>query len=354
MNRFKRLVFQVVLWLVIWSMIWISGNGGNEFIFANAPAFLFQILLLYVLIYLGVPKLLFKNKYLLFFIVALALLLGFTFLASELGPTPQFERPPFPEGMGADFPDRARPPLPDGVSRPPGNIPSRFLIHFLILAVSCVTAILLETFIFAQKKEKSGALTKAELMESELKFLKMQINPHFLFNALNNIYSLSVTNSERTQESIGTLSSMLRYVIYDCEQTKVPLSKEIDYITNYIEMFQLKSSKMFNITFDKHISDPNTLVAPMLFVPYIENAFKHGALEKGEEYFVNISLKQNHQDIELVVENKIPVDPAITDSQGGVGIPNVQKRLDILYPQAYQLDITQNGTFKVHLILKLQ
>lgn len=352
MTRLKRFIFQVLLWLGIWCTIWISGGGDFIFIKSNAPAFVLQVLLLFGLIYYGIPKFLLEKKYLLLFIVAITAIVGCAFLASELGPAPPFERPPMEKGP-PELLEGARQRLPRGDRPvpPKGKTPSRVFIHFLILTVSCVIALLLEIFVFAQKKEQSALLVKAELMESELKFLKMQINPHFLFNALNNIYSLSVTNSERTQESIGTLSNMLRYVIYDCEQSKVPLSKEIDYITDYINMFQLKSSKKFNITFERDIQNPNTMVAPMLFVPYIENAFKHGAIEKGEDYYVHIFLNQNKQDIELIVENVIPLESVTTDSQGGVGIPNVQKRLDFLYPGNYTLDITQNGIFKVDLKL---
>tara|TARA_R100000655_G_scaffold104040_1_gene150881 strand:- start:1088 stop:1756 length:669 start_codon:yes stop_codon:yes gene_type:complete len=221
------------------------------------------------------------------------------------------------------------------------------------MTISSVTAILLETFVYAQQNEKSAALIKAELKESELRFLKMQINPHFLFNALNNIYALSVINSEKTQESIGNLSEMLRYVIYDCEQPKVPLKKELEYIANYIESFKLKSSKYFDISFSKNIEDDMILVAPMLFVPYIENAFKHSGIEKGDDNFVHILLTQNKFDLEFVVENSLSYKPASVDSQGGIGLQNVEKRLKLLYPEKHKLNISKTTIFKVSLKLSL-
>ena len=162
--------------------------------------------------------------------------------------------------------------------RMPGSIPTKFFVNLLMMAISFVLATLLETFVYVQRKEKGIALAKAELNEAELKFLKMQINPHFLFNALNNIYALSVTNSEKTQEGISTLSQMLRYVLYDCERQKVPLQKELEYISHFIELFKLKSSKDFNINFTEEIENDSIMVAPMLFVPFIENAFKHLSL----------------------------------------------------------------------------
>ncbi|MGB3776209.1 MAG: histidine kinase, partial [Leeuwenhoekiella sp.] len=208
-------------------------------------------------------------------------------------------------------------------------------------------------FIYAQEKEKSIAFAKAELMESELKFLKMQINPHFLFNALNNIYALSVTNSDRTQESISTLSEMLRYVIYDCEQPEVPLQKELNYIENYIALFKLKSSKGYDIAFAKAVKNESIRVAPMIFVPYIENAFKHSGIEKGGGSFVHIILEQDENKITFTVENSKPKEPTVTDAQGGIGLPNVQKRLEILYPDQHELTVINEVTFRVNLVINI-
>lgn len=337
MKRFYRFIFQVFLWLVVWGIIWVVADADARFIMMNGPTFIFQILLLLGLVYYAVPKLLFERKYAYFLIITISALLVTAYLATQTMPPPPFGRPPGPLQNG-----------------PPRGLLTRYPIHLLILSVSSIMAILLETFIFAQKKEKSMAFAKAELIESELKFLKMQINPHFLFNALNNIYALSVTNSNKTQESISTLSEMLRYVIYDCEQPKVPLMKELDYIANYIELFKLKSSKSFDISFTTEVADECVMVAPMLFVPYIENAFKHSGIEKGNDHFVHVSLVQREQNIEFSVENSIPTTASSTDSQGGIGLPNVQKRLEILYPDKHDLKISDAKVFKVNLKLELQ
>jgi len=332
MNLFKRYIFQVLLWLGIWCLLWISSGSDILFIKTNGPAFALQIVLLFGLIYYAVPRFLFSKKYLLFFLSTIPIILFGAYIAAELGPAPPVDRLPPPNKL-----------------KPPTNIPSRFLISLLILTISCVSAVLLETFIFAQQKEKGIAFAKAELLESELKFLKMQINPHFLFNALNNIYALSVTNSEKTQEGISTLSEMLRYVLYDCEQPKVPLRKELEYITHFIELFKLKSSKNFNITFTEDVQNDTLMIAPMLFVPFIENAFKHSGIEKGGERFVTISLKEKENTIEFLIENSVPSKSLITDKQGGIGLQNVQKRLKILYPDKHNLTIDKSNTFKVYL-----
>lgn len=337
MNLFKRYIFQVFLWLVIWSLLWIVSDGDSRFLLINGPAIILQLFLLFGLIYYAVPRLLFRKKYILFFFATIPVILLASFIATKMGPSPPLGRPGF-----------------RNPARVPGNLPSRFFIQLLILTVSSVTAVLFETFIYAQQKEKSVAIARAELKESELKFLRMQINPHFLFNALNNIYALSVTNSNKTQESISGLSEMLRYVIYDCEQPQVPLQKELDYIQNYIELFKLKSSKNFNISFEKRIVDPHIMVAPMLFIPYIENAFKHSGIEKGGTNFIAITLIQTNNFIEFSVENSIQVTPASVDAQGGIGLPNVRKRLEILYPEMHELEIKTSDTFNVSLKIDLK
>lgn len=336
MHLLKRYLYQVLLWLVVWSLLWVVGNTDSRFLAANGAAIILQLLLLFALIYYTVPLLLIKKKYILFFVITIPAIFLAAFIASQFGPTPPSDRPTF-----------------GNPARPPINIPPRFLIHLLMMTISSVTAILLETFIYAQQNEKSAALIKAELKDSELRFLKMQINPHFLFNALNNIYALSVINSGKTQESIGNLSEMLRYVIYNCEQPKVALKKELEYIANYIELFKLKSSKSFDISFSKNIVDDLVLVAPMLFVPYIENAFKHSGIEKGDDNFVHISMTQNKTDLEFLVENSLSDKPVSVNSQGGIGLQNVEKRLKLLYPDKHKLHISKTTVFKVSLKLSL-
>ena len=334
MNLLKRAIFQVLVWLGIWTALLISSVNEIRFVMTNGSLFILQGMLIFWIIYIAVPKFLFNKKYVYFILATLPIVVMCAFVSAEFAPKPDLRRPPF-QGMGRGH-----------------GPPSKYFVHLLVLFISSVSAVLLETFILVQQKEKGMALAKAELMESELKFLKMQINPHFLFNALNNIYALSVTNSDKTQEGISTLSLMLRYVLYDCERPNVPLKKELEYISHFIDLFKLKSSKLFNINFINEIEDDSIVVAPMIFVPFIENAFKHSGIEKGGDSFVNISIKIRENKIEFLLENSLPIDPVLIDKQGGIGLQNVQKRLDILYPNQHKLEINKLNTFKIHLKLK--
>ncbi|WP_378173830.1 sensor histidine kinase [Aquimarina sp. SS2-1] len=232
--------------------------------------------------------------------------------------------------------------------------PSNFLITLLFLTISYVIATFLETFLFAQKKEEETIRSKNENLQTELKLLKSQINPHFLFNSLNNIYALSVIDSDKTQESISYLSDMLRYVLYECERNFVPIKKEITYIENYIKLFSLKSSNPYNITTDFNSIDQSVSIAPMLFIPFIENAFKHSNIEKPNNSFIRIKIVTMSGNVTLTLENSIPKEKIHKDKLGGIGIENVGKRLNILYPNKHQLLINEyNDVFKVELNINL-
>lgn len=335
MNQFKRYLFQVLLWFVVSVIIWISLSGRPNFAGATGSTFIIQSLLLSAVVFYAVPQLLFKHKIVPFLLLIVLLVLVAAYLGMEFGP-PRMEHH-----------------NPRRMSRTPPFIESRFFRQLLMMFVTCLLAVVVETFTLAQQKGKSEALALAELKESELKFLKMQINPHFLFNSLNNIYALSVTNSEKTQEGISTLSLMLRYVLYDCEQPKIPLSKELEYIVHFIELFKLKSSSAYNITFVQEVESEAFMIAPMLLVPFIENAFKHSGIEKRGDSFVRIRLIAKEDWVEFSVENSIPTVRLVTDSQGGIGLQNVKKRLELLYPKMHELEINKADTFSVKLKVNL-
>ncbi|MDE3742397.1 sensor histidine kinase [Maribacter polysaccharolyticus] len=335
MKRTKRFLFHIFLWFAIWLIAWMVIPDNDKFITDNGPSFLVQIVIIGVLIFYTAPALLFKKKYVLFIAVSLVLLLLCAGITSDLFMAPSGTPPPFLQ------------------EPPPGRRPAtppKFLIQFLVLAIAYLIATFVETFIFAQQKEEETIRNKSENLATELKLLKSQINPHFLFNSLNNIYALSVTDSDKTQQSISTLSNMLRYVLYECEQPFVPIRKEIAYIEDYLKMFALKSSKPYPITTNFRILDKNIFIAPMLLIPFVENALKHGNIEKINNTFLRIDLYTDANEVIFKIENSVPETPSQKDEVGGIGIENVKKRLHILYPKKHKLVIKDDSaTFKVHL-----
>lgn len=211
----------------------------------------------------------------------------------------------------------------------------------------------MEGIYLLQKKEQETILIKNEALQSELKLLKSQINPHFLFNTLNNIYALAALDANKTQQSISYLSDMLRYVLYECERPYVSPQKEVTYIENYLKLFSLKSSKQYPIKLDSQIVDRSVSIAPMMLIPFVENAIKHSHIEKTKVAFIHIILKVTTETIHFKIENNVPKQTFSKDEIGGIGLENVQKRLAILYPNSHELLIKEKeDTFKVELTIK--
>ncbi|SEW51836.1 sensor histidine kinase [Chitinophaga arvensicola] len=175
---------------------------------------------------------------------------------------------------------------------------------------------------------------KQAVLQAELNFLKGQLHPHFLFNALNNLYALSLDNAPQTPGIILGLSNILRYVLYECNADQVLLKRDIEVLNDYIKLEQLRYEDRLEL--NVNISDDvgNRKIAPLLMLPLVENAFKHGAAETIDTPWINIELYISQNDLLLKISNSKP-EGAVIDSQqatGRIGLFNVQKRLDLLYP----------------------
>jgi len=200
-----------------------------------------------------------------------------------------------------------------------------------------------------QAKEK---ILSEEKLATEVKLLKAQINPHFIFNALNNIYSLSYMQSKNAPESVLKLSDMLRYVFYDCNKDRVPLTSEIKYIENFTGFQQMKSDFTQNISLHPELSGQNMEIAPMLFIPFIENAFKYSRIEENEDAFVRIRIQQHNEQMHFSIENSVPANKPHSGS--GMGIANVKHRLEIIYPGKHKLKIDEKQeVYRVDLSLEV-
>ncbi len=224
-----------------------------------------------------------------------------------------------------------------------------FVGAFILYTILCATALWAGTTKFLIGRQEKVAIEietlKREKAESDLRFLKTQINPHFLFNALNNIYSMAYTGDESAPEKITMLSDMLRYVLYDCESDSISLYKEIDYIHSFLEFQQLKTEKRQNISLKLGAYDENYQIAPMLLVTFIENGFKHSQIEKNKEGFVDIYLTQDSERFLFTVNNSIP-EHSVQNPNGksrGIGIENARNRLNLLYPNKHKLEIVNEG-----------
>ena len=221
---------------------------------------------------------------------------------------------------------------------------------FLVLAVSTSIKVTGDWY----KMDKKRKETENEKLSTELNLLKSQINPHFFFNTLNNIYSLAIQKSERTPEAIVKLSQLMRYIIYDTDKDKVPLTKEIDYIKNYIELEKLRLQDNVDVRFIVEGNVAEKLIEPLLLLPFIENAFKHG-VDHQQPCTISIRISILDSRLTLHVENPVLIKPEKHVPEiHGIGRYNAERRLQLLYDTNYNLETTvTESVFRVILTLNL-
>ncbi len=218
---------------------------------------------------------------------------------------------------------------------------SRFAISSFVTAtlVSAFVA-LLRFFSEWRDLEDQREILKNEKLTAELKFLKNQINPHFLFNTLNNLYALAYSQSPQTTEVISRLSQMMRYMVYDSNHEFVPLEKEIEYMRNYISLEKLRLNKEIPIEFEVKGDVSNKKIVPLLLIPFLENAFKHGVANNNNETWVKATLNGDRNHVSLTVSNsKLHLTGSAASSDHGIGLENVRKRLELNYPDKHTLNI---------------
>ncbi|KAA5546380.1 sensor histidine kinase [Adhaeribacter rhizoryzae] len=207
------------------------------------------------------------------------------------------------------------------------------LILFISTSVAAVQKWRLETKVRQDLEQ--------EKISSELSFLKAQINPHFFFNTLNNIYSLTMFNVELAQKALHTLSRMMRYVLYDTQADSTLLSKELAFVQDYIDLMKLRLTDKVQVIFEQPASLADVPIAPMLLLPFIENAFKYGVSTDAPSH-IYIGIKQQQNRLAVEVRNTIFTQKRVTlDESNGIGLVNTRRRLDLLYPNKYSLNITE-------------
>ncbi|MDX2247780.1 MAG: sensor histidine kinase [Bacteroidia bacterium] len=283
----------------------------------------------YLNYFIFIPRLFFKRKYFLF--VGSALI--FFALITAIPP------------LFIHFPTGQLPPPPP----PKQDFPVFFHINHNFLKFSI--AVFLSSLLRISKQWRE---TEKEKLYTEIAWLKAQMNPHFLFNTLNTLYSLSLENAPESSTAILRLSDMMRYMTDESQQDFVSLEKEIEYLDNYVELQKLRFSATGGISWKKEGNSVEYRIAPLILITFIENAFKHGINgEAGVSVSIYIGVREGK--LTLTVENKIVKAPAsLAEERTGIGITNTQNRLKLIYPDAHELKMEQTDTsFKVFLTLQL-
>lgn len=203
-------------------------------------------------------------------------------------------------------------------------------------------------------KQQAYEQIDKEKLQAELQLLKSQVHPHFLFNTLNNLYALTLHKSDHSPAVVLKLSELLSYMLYECNASEVPLQKEIAFMRNYIGLEQLRYGDRLDMSVTISGDYPTKLIAPLLLVPFLENAFKHGTSEQLEQAWMHIDLSVQGNQLKFKVINSREPSAHKDTYIGGIGLQNVQKRLKLLYPDRHELRIVaEEETFMVALTLEL-
>ncbi len=213
------------------------------------------------------------------------------------------------------------------------------------------TTIALKQSSISQKLKQREEILIKQKIEAELNFLKSQINPHFLFNTLNNIYSLARKKSDQTPEVVLKLSKLLRFVLYETQNNKIIIEKEIQFLNDYIELEKIRYDDKLNLKIKFQVDNFNQKIEPLLLIPILENAFKHGASEATNTTFIQLDFKLQKGKLEFCVENSF--DKKAINSFVGIGLKNLKRQLEIIYPTYELVSQNENSVYKTVLKLDL-
>jgi len=364
MNNLKtaRLVSQLAGWILFFSLplvfMYSQHTEGDLTAIAGRPAYwvfcLTYFLLFYLIGFILIPLLYLRNRYFLYFGAVLLLFAGVYVLkpfdglmsGHENGPAPFHEGPPLGEGPSHD---RMRPGLP-----PPERHKSSLLkfdivsVFLFIMVVAVTMAIQINKQLYLTQRKAIKA--EADKAEAELSFLKAQINPHFLYNTLNNIYTLAVTSNPNTAASIMKLSNMMRYLTDDISTDRVSLKGELDCIADFIGLQELRLGQRNPIVYHIEGQVFNLEIAPLILMTFVENAFKYG-VSKQVKSVITIKITIEGKCIHFFSQNRIFSNPSALN-RTGIGIDNTRQRLQHLYPGKHELEMnTENELFTVNLKL---
>ncbi len=325
----KEFVFQALVLTVLFVIK--SFDRHSSFSLSQVVFFTFYASLAFVINYLLIPRFLYKKKYLLFSFILLALFIV-AYLVEEL----ILEKLFFND-------ERAE------------HVSNVFYTLLDILPIVLVMVGFKFAWDALHKQQQVESL-QSNIKESELRFLKSQINPHFLFNNLNNLYSYAIEQSSKTPSIILELSSVLRYMLYDCKEDFVPLSKEIEHLKHFTALNELQVENRGSVSFNSEVTSDNFVVAPLILNVFIENAFKHSTASQSSDITIDIKITVDEDGLLNFSCTNSFLDVANNQNLSrGIGLDNVKKRLKLLYPNCHTLTInTGNNQYEVALSLQLK
>ena len=292
-------------------------------------------ILVYVTNYILIPQLLYKKKYVLFGVSYVLIVFGFSILKMYV------------EGQLLNRPD-----LFNFSTNLKLRIYDNIIPHFLLVSTGAAFKIMMD---YGKAQRKLGEMAK-EKAETELNFLKSQINPHFLFNSINSVYFLIDKSNTEARQALHKFSEMLRYQLYECSGDKIPIEKEVKYLKDYIDLQKLRKEENFFIDFTSSPAISGFLIEPLLLMPFVENSFKHiSHFSNGRPNKVTIELDKENNFFHFKINNT--TDESYSKelvNNGGIGLANVKRRLELLYPGKHTLSVDKKeSVFSVELKIML-
>jgi hypothetical protein len=367
-GRIPAPVIYSFLWLFFLAIPVITNNTGGDRWFARISydwlrisPFLIVFLVNSMIL---LPRILFRGSTKAYLLILLLFIFGLTSLYQVAGPEIFRNDPEVIEQRLLRDPQYGREEMRPGM--PPGVLPGRteifkpspgvsqnsafqfiniFIISLLIAGFNTAIAMTNKWIVEEQARRE----VEKEHIRTELAFLQNQVSPHFFMNTLNNIHSLIEDNTELAQDSILKLSALMRYLLYESGRGTTTLKKESDFIRSYVNLMQLRYDKSVSIKLELPHEIPNVNLPPLLFVSFIENAFKHG-ISYREPASIYFSLKHNGSNLEFLSVNSMPSHQNSATVHKGIGLENIRKRLNLLYKDDFLLDILNSeNEFRVRL-----
>lgn len=347
-NKRARIAAHVLFWLLLILIKWyITGISFNDYSkFSNDSLFVLSVtstlnfvLFYYPFVYLVLPMLLYKRKYLQLTLATVALIIMYTWVdaGSEMLILKRCQQCMLllKESNTGYYQFLQR----DLLSRMFGKIASMGILVFLFFSLSIPLSIKLGLRAFRQQVH-AMKLAK-DNVQLEFNFLKSQLNPHFLFNTLNNIYGLILNDEkEKSARLVARLSEFMRYTLYDLNKDRMPVETEVQLLKDYIELEKIRLNHT-RVKFDHHIDVAGHTIASLLFIPIIENAFKHNADIKSS--YININFQINKSRLQFSIENTVDTDQQL-QSKRGIGLQNFRKRIELYYPGKYKYEVNSSET----------
>ncbi|MEJ8844231.1 histidine kinase [Lacibacter sp. H375] len=330
----KYKLHHVLIWMLVFGTWFLFRYEGY-----SLPATAFKVTLIkvidlaalvYFTNYVLIPKLLYKKKYVLFAVILISLIVLSSLLKMNI--IGRMTNNPALLNISGNW---------------KGRVYDNVIPHFFLVLAGAAFKLMFD-YTAMQKKMADMAKEKAE---AELSFLKSQINPHFLFNSINAVYFLIDKENKEAREALHKFSDMLRYQLYEAGGDKIPIEKEIDFLNDYVALQKLRKDDQYKVDFSADTEVKGFSIEPLLLVSFVENAFKHISHRSNETNYVKVKLSKTKGTLDFQVENS-KEDAISIEKNGGIGLQNVKRRLELLYPGKYDLNIQNGGeVYSVHLKL---